>query len=268
MRAHPALETASIGAHRLIDLHCHLLPQIDDGPRSLADSLEMARLAVADGISVIACTPHILPGVYENKGPDIRAAVAELESALGEQAIEVVLTTGADVHLAPDILDGLKSGRILSLGESRYFLLEPPQAIVPPRFADYVFTLTGAGYVPIITHPERLGWFDRDLGMFEQVVRLGAWTQVTGASLLGRFGRRAQAVAEWMLEDGLVHILASDAHDAVDRRPCLAEAFEAAAKRIGEDEAWHLVRTRPEGVLKDLHPNELPQPARFDALQM
>jgi protein-tyrosine phosphatase len=270
LRVEVLSEWPAAAAHRcieLIDLHCHLLPQIDDGSRSLAESLEMASLAVADGISVIACTPHILPGLYDNKGPRIRAAIAELQGVLDKQNLKLTLATGADVHIAPDILDGIGSGRILSLSESRYFLLEPPQAIVPPRFEEYIFKLVGAGYVPIITHPERLGWSDIDYGIFERIVRLGAWTQLTGGSLLGQFGRRAQALAERMLEDGLAHILASDAHNTSSRPPLLSEALEAAAEWIGEEEAWHLVSTRPAGILDNIDPRALPQPIRFETMR-
>jgi protein-tyrosine phosphatase len=220
-------------------------------------------MAVADGIVVIACTPHILPGVYNNRGPQIAAAVSELQSELDREEIPLVLTTGADVHIAPDLVEGLRGGRVPTLGASRYFLLEPPQSIVPPRFADSVFDLVAAGYVPIITHPERLAWPEGEYGLFERIVRQGAWMQLTGGSLLGQFGQRAQALAERMLEDGLVHILASDAHNTDRRAPVLSEAFEAAADRIGEEEAFHLVSTRPAGILRNTEPSELPPPIRF-----
>ncbi len=248
----------------MIDLHCHLLPQIDDGAESLAESLEMARMATADGISVIACTPHILPGVYNNDGPKISAAVAELQRKLDEEGIPLVLTIGADAHIAPDLLDGLRSGRVPSLRGSRYLLLEPPQTIVPPRFDDHLFSLLSAGYVPIITHPERLAWPDSDYGVFERIVRSGGWMQLTGGSLLGRFGQRAQALAERMLEDGLVHIIATDAHNIARRPPLLSDACRAASALVGEEEAFRLVSTRPAGILKDMDPSALPPPVRAE----
>ena len=247
----------------MIDLHCHILPQIDDGAKSLAESVEMARLAVADGISVTACTPHMLPGVYNNTGPGIRAAIAALQAELDKEGIPLLLTTGADVHIAPDLLEGLRSGRVLSLGESRYFLLEPPQALVPPRFEDHLFGLVSGGYVPIITHPERLGW--SDYSVFERLVLRGAWIQLTGGSLLGLFGRRVQALSQRMLRDGLVHILASDAHDTKRRPPVLSDAFAAAADLVGEEEASRLVGARPTGILKDQDPSKLPPPIRVQS---
>src|SRR5579863_9223280 len=114
---------------RLIDLHCHLLPEIDDGAPDLATAIEMARLSVADGVRVIACTPHIFPGVYPNAGPDIRRRMAQLQAELDAAHVNCRLVSGSDAHVTPDFLDGLKSGRILSLADGRYVLVEPPHQI-------------------------------------------------------------------------------------------------------------------------------------------
>jgi len=221
----------------------------------------MARMAVSDGISVIACTPHILPGVYDNTGPAIRAAVAELQKKLEQARIPLRLTTGADVHLAPDLIEGLREGRVLSLSDSRYLLIEPPQTIIPPRFEDHIFNLVSAGYVPIVTHPERLGWSDRHYDILTRIVGFGCWMQLTGGSLLGHFGRRAEAWAARMLSEGLAHIIASDAHDTRGRPPLLSYAYGAAVEMVGEEEATHLVETRPAGILQDTDPRLLPPPA-------
>src|SRR6185312_1248210 len=144
----------------MIDLHCHILPGIDDGAPDLATSLAMARLAVADGITVTACTPHILPGVYNNSGAMIGAAVARLRVALAEAEIPLRLVAGADVHVAPDLVAQLGAGSALTINGSRYLLLEPPHHVLPPRLEDHIFHLQTAGYVPILTHPERLSWID------------------------------------------------------------------------------------------------------------
>lgn len=244
----------------MIDLHCHLLPQIDDGSRSLAESLQMARIAVSEGITVSACTPHILPGVYDNTGPAIVAAIDRLQAELLDADIPLQLVGGADVHVAPDLLDGLRNGRVLPLAQSRYFLLEPPQAVLPPRFEGYLFSLVSAGYVPIITHPERLSWVESHYGVFARLVRMGVWTQLTAGSLTGGFGKRARYWSEKMLEDGLVHIIASDAHDSERRPPHLTGAYDAAFQFLGHEEALHLVVTRPVGILRNANPADLPSP--------
>jgi protein-tyrosine phosphatase len=248
----------------VIDLHCHLLPKIDDGSKNLEESLEMARIAVADGIRITACTPHIMPGVYDNTGPAIEAAVVAMQAELDKAGIPLLLVPGADVHIAPDLLQGLKSGRVLPLGSSRYFLLEPPQGIVPPRFDDFVYGLIGAGYVPIITHPERMSWIESHYELLKRLVRSGVWVQLTAGSLLGRFGRRARTWAERMLEDGLIHIIASDAHDMEVRTPRLRDAFHAVEAISGRDEAIHQVLTRPTGILRNFGPSDLPEPRKAE----
>ena len=233
----------------MIDLHCHLLPGIDDGAPDRAVALAMARMAVADGIRTVACTPHIYPGLYENDRAGIRAAVEAFRGELASEGIVLQLTTGADTHLAPDLVEGLRSGRIATLADSRYFLFEPPHHVAPPRLADSVFQVLASGYVPVVTHPERLTWIEEHYPLFAQLVRGGAWMQVTAGSLTGRYGRRPRYWAERMLDEGLVHILATDAHHCERRVPLLAEAREAAATRLGADEAMHLVQTRPECIL-------------------
>jgi protein-tyrosine phosphatase len=243
----------------MIDLHCHLLPGIDDGAPDLETSLAMARTAVADGIEVTACTPHIYPGLYENTGDGIRAAVARLKAALDETGIALKLTTGADAHLAPELPGKLRSGAAPTLAGSRYFLLEPPHHVAPPRFDEFVFGVMAAGYVPLITHPERLTWIGDHYEMFCALADRGCWMQVTAGSLTGRFGEAARYWGERMLDEGRVHVLATDAHSAKSRAPLLAEGRLAAEKWVGAEEAMHLVVTRPAGVLKNLPPAQMPK---------
>jgi protein-tyrosine phosphatase len=244
----------------MIDLHCHLLPGVDDGAPDLATSLAMARIAVGDGIAVAACTPHIYPGMYENSGPAIRQAVVELQNHLDEAGIPLRLTAGADVHIAPDLVAGLRSGRVPSLHDSRYFLLEPPHHVAPPRFVETVRDLLAAGYVPVITHPERLTWIEDRYEIFEELARQGAWLQVTAGSLTGRFGEAARYWAERLLDEGWVHILATDSHGADRRPPLLAEGQRAAERWLGVEEAVRLVETRPHGILTNWKPEQLPRP--------
>lgn len=241
----------------MIDLHCHLLPGIDDGPTEIELSLRMARAAVEDGISTIACTPHIYPGLYENDAAVIQKAIADLRVELARADIPLTLVAGADTHLAPDMLEGLRSGRIPTLAGSRYFLFEPPHHVAPARIEDMVFDLLTAGYVPVVTHPERLTWIEQNYAIFPRMFKSGAWMQITAGSLTGRFGKRPKYWAERMLEERMVHILATDAHNMSRRGPWLAEGRDAAAKRLGSDEALRLVQTRPRGILDNAEPAAL-----------
>jgi protein-tyrosine phosphatase len=245
----------------MIDLHCHILPGIDDGAADLPVSLAMAEALVADGVTTVACTPHILPGVYHNSGPQIRAAVQQLQEALDQERIPLRLVAGADVHIAPDLASGLQSGRLLALGDTRYVLIEPPHNVLPPRLEESFFGLLAAGYVPILTHPERLSWIDKHYTTISRLFQAGVWMQVTAGSLAGAFGRNPLYWAERMLDEGRVHFLATDAHDTKRRPPNLGKGRDLAAKLVGDGEAEHLVVSRPEGVLRDEVPANLPLPA-------
>jgi len=242
----------------MIDLHCHLLPGIDDGAPDDAASLEMARIAVADGIRTTACTPHIYPGLYENDAAGIMARIGSLQRRLQEEGIALGLTIGADAHLTPELLGRLKARTAPTLAGSRYFLLEPPHTVAPPRFAQTVFAFIAAGFVPVLTHPERLTWIKPHYAVFAALVRSGAWMQVTAGSLNGRFGEAAQYFGQKMLDDGLVHILATDAHSTRHRAPLLAEGREAAKRRLGAEEAHRLVVERPQAILDNRPPQEVP----------
>ena len=244
----------------MIDLHCHILPGIDDGASDLSVSLAMARAMVAQGVTDVACTPHILPGLYHNSGPDIRQATQRLQELLDHEGISLRLTAGADVHMAPDFVAGLRSGRLLTIADSRYVLVEPPHHTAPPQLEDFFFNLVVAGYVPILTHPERLSWVPPRYEIIKRLVHAGVWMQITAGSFAGAFGRNALYWAERMLDEGCVHLIATDAHDAERRPPDLAAGRDLVAKRVGLEEAQRLVLTRPMGILKDEIPSSLPAP--------
>lgn len=245
----------------MIDLHSHILPGIDDGAKTLDESLEMARIAVADGIHTMACTPHIYPGMYMNDGPGIECARFRLQAELVGNGIPLKLVTGADVHLVPGLIDGLKSGLVPTLNGSRYFLLEPSHTTPPPRLEDSVFNLITSGYTPIITHPERLTWVESHYPVFQRMVAQGAWMQVTAGALTGAFGKRAQQWGERFVGDGFTHILATDAHSTGRRCPRLSEGLEVVRRLVGDVEAQRMVVERPIAVLENLSPTDfgLPQ---------
>lgn len=244
----------------MIDLHSHILPGIDDGSKSLEMSLAMARLAVEDGITTMACTPHIYPGLYMNSTAGIIAARDALQTSLDECGMPLILTTGADLHLVPGLLNRLREGTVPCLHNTRYLLLEPSHHVAPPQFAESVLQLVVAGYVPIITHPERLTWVEDNYRVFVDLVRQGAWMQVTAGALTGLFGPRAKYWGERFLGDGLTHLLATDAHSSGRRVPILSEAKAVAERLLGPREAQLLVEGRPSAILSNATPSEVAPP--------
>lgn len=248
----------------MIDLHSHILPALCDGSQDIETSLAMARIAVADGITHMACTPHIYPNVYENTAADIRPALESLQTVFDQEGIPLKLVMGADVHMVPEVISGLRRGTIPTLHGSRYFLLEPSHHVPVPNFLEQVENFVNAGYVPLITHPERLHWVHGHYETFLDAAKLGAWIQITAGAVTGHFGRSAKNWCERFLGDGYVHVIASDAHEARSRIPVLTDGVEEAARILGdEDEAWRLVRDRPQAILDDLPPEEVYAPPAF-----
>jgi protein-tyrosine phosphatase len=245
----------------VFDIHSHILPGIDDGATDISVSLEMARMAVANGVTVQACTPHIMPGVYNNAGPDIRGRIDTLQAILDGEGIALRLVPGSEVHLVPNMTEGFRSGHLLTLANSRYVLIEPPYHAPPLRLVEQFFNIMVAGYYPILAHPERLGWINLHYALIQQLVHGGVWMQITAGSITGAFGPKSQYWAERMLDEGKVHVIASDAHDDRRRPPNLAEGREAAAKWVGDTDATHMVETRTRCILANHPPSSVPSPA-------
>lgn len=199
----------------MIDVHCHILPGIDDGAPTIETSLEMAAALVADGVEAVVCTPHILPGLYHNTGPQIRAETERLQSALVRSGLNLRLFGGSDAHISPDFVGKLRTGEILTLADSRYVLVELPMHVRPEPLKNFFFELIVTGYVPILSHPERLAWIEPHFVLIQRLALTGVWLQITSGSLLGKFGRSAKYWAERLLDEGLVHLIATDAHDTV-----------------------------------------------------
>ena len=256
------------GDFYLIDLHSHILPGVDDGAPNLETSLEMARMAVADGIEVMACTPHFMPGLYDNSAADIRSRVETLNQHLIAEDIDLALVVGGDAHIRPDFIDCMRDGRILSLHDTRYVLFEPSHVTMPPRLDDLLFNVLMAGFVPILTHPERFRWIEGNYPVFQKLVEAGVWMQVTAGSLTGRFGKRPHYWGQKMLAEGLIHLIATDAHNTTSRPPLMSGAFDVAVQEVGLDEARHLVLTRPQAILENLPPERVVPLPRLEKPEM
>ena len=234
----------------MIDLHCHILPGIDDGPADLETSLEMARLAAADGIQAIVASPHALNGVYHNSREVILEKTGEFRSALKAAGIPIILLSGADIHFDFDLEEKLERGEVLAVNDRIYLLLELPRQFLPPNLKQALFNLKVKGYVPILTHPERNLMMQRDNKLLGNFVAKGAVVQITAMSLTGAFGSRARSCAKHWLEKGWVHLMATDAHSPERRPPILSAALKEAANIIGREAAIKMVTTWPELVLQ------------------
>jgi protein-tyrosine phosphatase len=233
----------------VIDLHCHVLPGVDDGPATLADAVAMCRLAAADGCHTLIATPHQRHPLFE--GLDrarLEAARQELIAALGPEP-QVLL--GAEVRVDSELLADLdrEPCEVLSLAGSRYLLVEMPRNLQPPAPEDVVHELLVAGWQPVLAHPEVIPWLAEDLDRLADLVAAGALLQVTGAALTGDYGRVPADRAWRMVEAGLVAFVASDAHSPGWRPPGLAAARTAITRRCGAAVAERLVADNASRVL-------------------
>jgi len=235
----------------MIDLHCHILPGIDDGAKKLAVSLEMGRIAQQDGIEAIACTPHITPGVFNNDAWIIHDAVEKLQEAFLAEGIDIQLFSGADIHVSPDMATNVPNGSWPSLAGTRYFLFEPPHHVLPPNIVKLAKSMLNAGWIPLLTHPERLTWIEAHYDVIKTLDEAGVLVQITAGAITGRFGERPQYWSERLLEEGRVDVIATDAHSIRGRPPLLREGFEAAARITGEQAAWAMVHDTPLLILNN-----------------
>jgi protein-tyrosine phosphatase len=232
----------------VIDIHCHLLPGIDDGSPDLAQSLAMARMAVADGITRAVLTPHIQPGRWDNSAQGIAAATNALRAALAREGIALELGFAAEVRLSDQIFRQLEEGLIPFLGDSegsKVMLLEFPHSHILPGTDKLVAWLLRNGIRPLIAHPERNREIIQDPRKLAPFIDQGCLAQLTGASLTGRFGEGARQAAEYFLREGQVSYLASDAHNTSTRPPAMAEARRIIARLVGEETAEALAFGNP-----------------------
>ncbi|MFQ5702288.1 MAG: tyrosine-protein phosphatase [Acidobacteriota bacterium] len=250
----------------LIDTHSHLLPGIDDGSPSLDESVALCRIAAEDGIRTCVCTPHI-NFRYANSRETIETPFELLRARLRSEEIPLEIVGGAEVHMAPDILDKLKRKDLVTYNDmGRYLLLEFPFQQVLTGGEEMIYRLRLEGVTPVIAHPERIAYFMEDPGRLFNLIRLGALGQVTGGSLLGQFGEKCEAVGFTMIERRLVHVVASDAHDGSYRRPVLSDAAETIAKRFGMARSRAMTEEIPAAIVegRDIETSEpLPAPPKF-----
>jgi len=213
----------------MIDLHIHILPDMDDGSRNTEESLDMARSAVAGGINAIVATPHVMAGVYNNTREKILDAVQALRSLLQAHNIPLEVYPGAEYMLDPEIPQWLKEGQALTLYDGgKYLLVEFPTADIPLFANQTLFELALQGVTPVIAHPERNGIFIEDPDKLLPFIERGVLCQGTAGSLTGLFGSRVQQVAVDYLLDGCYHFISSDAHGTGSRFPDLSEACRVA----------------------------------------
>lgn len=217
----------------MIDIHCHILPFMDDGAPDLEAALAMAQDAHNHGINAVVATPHHANGVYMNPAPKIEEAVRLLNERLQESGNPLLVLPGQEIRMYGDLLDDLEKGQLLTLAGSRYILLEMPSSRVPRNMEEVCHELVIQGYIPVIAHPERNAGIAEDPAKLERLVETGALGQLTAQSLAGTFGNKLQKLSMELCRRNTVHVIASDAHDSLNRPFGLSEAYRVVKKEWG-----------------------------------
>ncbi|WP_263409827.1 tyrosine-protein phosphatase [Terriglobus tenax] len=246
----------------MIDLHHHLLYGLDDGARTLEDSLNMARMAMQDGITHIVCTPHANHRYPFN--PEINTArLKEIEQELERSGHGGKMTfgLGCDFHMTFDnIEDARQNPTKYSINGNGYLLVELPDEGIPVGLTETFYQLQIAGLTPILTHPERNATLQRNPDRMKNWIRGGMLVQVTAGSVIGRFGRIAQHMANRLLADNWVHVIATDAHNTTSRPPAMQQAGTVIAEMYGAETARRLCIDNPGRIFYGKPLGEQPEP--------
>lgn len=223
----------------MIDLHCHILPGVDDGAQSLSDSINMAKIAIEQGIHKIVATPHHLNNSYENPKQSIIERVQLLNEALHKEKIELEVLPGQEVRIHGEMIDGFLKEEILPVNHTPYILVEFPSNHVPRYTEKLFYNLQMKGLIPVIVHPERNQEIIERSDILYQLVKKGALTQITAASICGDFGKKIRNFSLQLVEANLTHFIASDAHNITNRGFKMREAFGVIGQKYGNEMVYY-----------------------------
>lgn len=231
----------------MIDVHCHILPLVDDGPASVEHALQLAEQAVEEGITRIIATPHLYHPQFETEDVDVKLTVNEFNVLLNQRNIPLTVYSGHEIRLIGELMEELEAGKALPLSGSRYLLIEFPSTGIP-SYARQVFAeLISDGFVPVIAHPEKNKAIIQNPSLLFELVSNGAISQVTCASLVGKYGKDVQRFAVALLKNGLAHLVASDAHH-IEKRPFYWKQCEMYLEKTLDDWLFEEIYENNEAV--------------------
>ena len=235
----------------MYDIHSHILPNIDDGPHTMEDSVAMARIAKNDGTIKMICTPHHKDVTENHSIPKLNALIDKFKSRLINEKIDLEIGTGMENHISLDLPQALFDGTSLTLNQTKYTLIELPFFGKPNFIETVLFEVQLAGYIPVLAHPERLELFQNTPTILNDFVGRGMLTQFTAGSIIGLFGKKAEKLTQKYLKEGLVHTLASDTHRPTGpRTPILSLAYKKVSNSYGDSIALKLFSDNPKSIIE------------------
>lgn len=219
----------------MIDIHSHILPGIDDGAKTEADSIAMAKKAVSEGITKIVATPHHRNGSFDNTRENILTYTDIINKLFEQENIPLEVLPGQETRINGDMISDLEQGELLPINHSKYLFVELPSDHVPQYTGKMLFDIQVAGHIPVIVHPERNQEIMEHPNRLYEFIRKGALSQITAGSLIGKFGKEVQKVTHQLIQANLTHFIASDAHNTTTRTFWMKEAFEEVKDTYGID---------------------------------
>lgn len=210
----------------MIDIHSHILPGIDDGAKDVETSIQMLKIAQADGIETIMATPHFYKGAWEPSFDTVLKKTEELKEKAQKEGLTINILSGQEVLLEDYTIECINKGLVKGINGSRYILVEFPMYELPGNYLDLIYELRIMNLVPIIAHPERYEYVISKPYLVNDILKEGCLLQLNAGSITGLFGKEAEKTAKLLLENGACHFIASDAHSARGRKPVLKQAIE------------------------------------------
>lgn len=235
----------------MIDIHSHILHEVDDGSENIDESINIIKRAERHGIKAMFATPHYLSSGFESDVKNNNDKLNEIKKRLVEENIDMDIYIGNEIFLDHEILDYIKENKATSLNGSRYVLIELPMMQVPNYIENSVFNMKINGMIPIIAHPERYAYIQRDLGVIKRWVELGALMQLNLSSLAGRYGEEVNKVAIKMLERDMYHFVGSDVHKFNSKSLSVESSLEKVKGIVGNERYEEIVTTNGQMIISD-----------------
>lgn len=235
----------------MIDIHCHIVPNIDDGAKSLDDALEMAKIAYNEGIRKIINTSHYHPSFNYIKGKELLNRVKEFNNILKLNNIDIEIFIGNELYYSEDIIEIIEQKEFYSLNNSRYLLIEFSPLNFPKNILDIIYEIKIRGYIPILAHVERYKAIHENINLIYECINEGALIQVNSSSIIGKNGNEIKKVSNILLDNNMIHFVATDAHSSIRRRPIVKETYNYIVKKYGEKRAQTLFIQNPSKVINN-----------------
>ena len=235
----------------MIDIHCHILPDVDDGSKSIEESIEMAKIAQSEGIKKIVNTSHYHPDFKYIKGKELGEVLNEFNKILKNKGIDVEVILGNELYFTEDLIENFENLEFHSINKSRYVLIEFSPNNFPKNLVDIVYEIKLKKYIPILAHVERYPKIQENPNIIYDCINEGALIQVNASSVIGKNGSEAEKVSKILLDHNMVHFVATDAHSSTRRRPLIRDTYNYISKIYGEDTSKKLFIENQEIILDD-----------------